>query len=72
LLKDKSVDTAKSKETIFLRLFDMRNPFNENDSIVFVGKDLSGADLSGANLEGAGIWAVNLNHCRNHHYVSRH
>lgn len=34
----KSAETAKSKETTFLRLFDMRNPFNEGDPIVFVGK----------------------------------
>lgn len=29
--------------------------------------NLSFTDLKGANLEGAGTWAVNLNHCRNHH-----
>lgn len=34
----KNADTAKSKETTVLRLFDMKNPFNEGDPIVFVGK----------------------------------
>lgn len=34
----KNAETAKSKETTVLRLFDMRNPFNEGDPIVFVGK----------------------------------
>lgn len=68
-VRDADLSGAKLK---FAKIY--RTDFSRSD---LSGADFGGAsmsyanlsftDLKGANLEGAGTWAVNLNHCRNHH-----